>query len=138
MVDMESPLTKIEMYQKEVVNDLKINDMTLSDKSFEIPQKKHYWVTKLILEKQELMKLERNKKQLEKEVMKMQKDELPVTLSKQSMRGAVYNTQTMQTITQQIDDQKLLVEYLEKVEKIFSFITNDVKNIVEVKQMELM
>lgn len=138
MVDMESPLTKIEMYQKEVVNDLKINDMTLSDKSFEIPQKKHYWVTKLILEKQELMKLERNKKQLEKEVMKMQKDELPVTLSKQSMRGAVYNTQTMQTITQQIDEQKLLVEYLEKVEKIFSFITNDVKNIVEVKQMELM
>lgn len=138
MVDMESPLTKIEMYQKEVVNDLKINDMTLSDKSFEIPQKKHYWVTKLILEKQELMKLERNKKQLEKEVMKMQKDELPVTLSKQSMRGAVYNTQTMQSITQQIDDQKLLVEYLEKVEKIFSFITNDVKNIVEVKQMELM
>lgn len=138
MVDMESPLTKIEMYQKEVVNDLKINDMTLSDKSFEIPQKKHYWVTKLIIEKQELMKLERNKKQLEKEVMKMQKDELPVTLSKQSMRGAVYNTQTMQTITQQIDEQKLLVEYLEKVEKIFSFITNDVKNIVEVKQMELM
>lgn len=135
---MESPLTKIEMYQKEVVNDLKINDMTLSDKSFEIPQKKHYWVTKLIIEKQELMKLERNKKQLEKEVMKMQKDELPVTLSKQSMRGAVYNTQTMQTITQQIDEQKLLVEYLEKVEKIFSFITNDVKNIVEVKQMELM
>lgn len=135
---MESPLTKIEMYQKEVVNDLKINDMTLSDKSFEIPQKKHYWVTKLILEKQELMKLERNKKQLEKEIMKMQKDELPVTLSKQSMRGAVYNTQTMQTITQQIDEQKLLVEYLEKVEKIFSFITNDVKNIVEVKQMELM
>lgn len=135
---MESPLTKIEMYQKEVINDLKINDMTLSDKSFEIPQKKHYWVTKLIIEKQELMKLERNKKQLEKEVMKMQKDELPVTLSKQSMRGAVYNTQTMQTITQQIDEQKLLVEYLEKVEKIFSFITNDVKNIVEVKQMELM
>lgn len=135
---MESPLSKIEIYQKEVVNDLKINDMTLSDKSFEIPQKKHYWVTKLILEKQELMKLERNKKQLEKEVMKMQKDELPVTLSKQSMRGAVYNTQTMQTITQQIDEQKLLVEYLEKVEKIFSFITNDVKNIVEVKQMELM
>ena len=135
---MESPLTKIEIYQKEVINDLKINDMTLSDKSFEIPQKKHYWVTKLILEKQELMKLERNKKQLEKEVMKMQKDELPVILSKQSMRGAVYNTQTMQAITQQIDDQKLLVEYLEKVEKIFSFITNDVKNIVEVKQMELM
>ena len=63
---MESPLTKIEIYQKEVVNDLKINDMTLSDKSFEIPQKKHYWVTKLIIEKQELMKLERNKKQLEK------------------------------------------------------------------------
>lgn len=138
MLDMESPLDKLEIYQKEIADDLKINDMTLSDKTFDIPQKKHYWVAKLILEKRELLRLERSKKQLEKEVMKKLQDDMPVTLSKQSNKSALNSTQTMQNINQAIEDQKLLVEYLEKTEKIFSFITNDVRNILELKQMELM
>lgn len=129
---------KLKNYQNEVDNDLKINDMTLSDKSFEIPQRKHYWATKLILEKIELSKLEKTKKKLEKEVLARQTNEMPVSLTKTGLKGIVNNTQTMQTINQQIETQKLIVEYLEKVEKIFAFITNDIKNIIEVKQMELM
>lgn len=132
-----SPLEKLEKYQNEVKEDLKINEVTLSDKSFEIPQKKHYWATKFILETQQLNKLERDKKRLEKKVLEANSEELtPVKLSSLGMKKVIANTTPIQEITQQIEDQKLLVEYLSKVEKIFSFITNDIKNIIEIRQLE--
>lgn len=134
-----SPLEKLEKYQEEVKEDLKINEVTLSDKSFEIPQKKHYWTTKFILETQKLNKLERDKKKLEKKVLEANSEDLsPVKLSSLGMKKVIANTTPIQEITQQIEDQKLLVEYLSKVEKIFSFITNDIKNIIEIRQLETM
>lgn len=61
-----TPQEKLEQYSKEIAEDLKLNEMVIQQKSFEIPQRKHYWVTKLILETQELNRLERKKKALEK------------------------------------------------------------------------
>lgn len=133
-----TPLEKLEKYQEDVCKDLKINEMTLSDKSFDIPQKKHYWAARFILESQKLNKLEREKKSLEKKLLNAQQDISPVKLSATSFKHVIANTDAMQSLTETIEDQKLLVEYLGKVEKIFSFITNDVKNIIEIKQMELL
>ena len=59
-----TPQEKLEQYSKEITEDLKLNEMVIQQKSFEIPQRKHYWVTKLILETQELNKLERKKRKV--------------------------------------------------------------------------
>ena len=128
---------KLLKFSEEVKVDLKINDMNLSDMSFDVPQKKHYWATRLIFEKQKLNQLEREKKKLEREVLKAATNALPIEASYRLKKSKVNETQVMQNITQEIEDQKLLVQYLEKVEKIFAFITNDIKNIIEIRQMDL-
>jgi tRNA U34 5-carboxymethylaminomethyl modifying GTPase MnmE/TrmE len=129
-----TPTEKLDHYSKEIAEDLKITEITLQDKSFDIPQRKHYWVAKLIIEKQELNRLKKEKKQIERSAMETQ--QAPVALSQNSMKKLINNTAVMQDIQQQIEDQELLVEYLEKTEKIFSYITNDVKNIVEIIQLQ--
>ena len=131
-----TPHEKLEQYSKEITEDLKLNEMVIQQKSFEIPQRKHYWVTKLILEIQELNKLERKKKVLEK--IALEKQEPLVQMSTASMKNVIANTKPMQEITQEIEDQKMLVEYLNKVEKIFAYITNDVKNIIEIMQLQVL
>ena len=131
-----TPQEKLEQYSKEIAEDLKLNEMVIQQKSFEIHQRKHYWVTKLILETQELNKLERKKKVLEK--IALEKQEPLVQMSTASMKNVIANTKPMQEITQEIEDQKMLVEYLNKVEKIFAYITNDVKNIVEIMQLQVL
>lgn len=79
-----TPQEKLEQYSKEITEDLKLNEMVIQQKSFEIPQRKHYWVTKLILETQELNKLERKKKVLEKTAL--EKQEPLVQMSTASMK----------------------------------------------------
>lgn len=134
---LENASSKLLAYTEEVKNDLKINDMNLEDKSFNIPQKKHYWATKLILEKQKLIQLERDKKKVEIKVSEALNETMPIKPSERLSKSKINSTPTMINLAQEIEDQKLLVEYLEKVEKIFAFITNDLKNIIEVKQMDL-
>lgn len=136
-----TPQEKLEQYSKEITEDLKLNEMVIQQKSFEIPQRKHYWVTKLILETQELNRLERKKKALEKTALEktaLEKQEPLVQMSIASMKNVIANTKPMQEITQEIEDQKMLVEYLNKVEKIFAYITNDVKNIIEIMQLQVL
>lgn len=133
------PLERLNRYSKEISDDLKINEVTLQDRCFEIPQRKHYWVAKLIQESQELNRLEREKKNLEKDALKAQNSETNlVMLSPTSLKKAIGATKPMQDINQLIEDQKLLVEYLQKTEKIFAYITNDVKNIIEIMQLQLL
>lgn len=140
-MNKKTPIERLEQYSKEISEDLKITEITLQDKSFDIPQRKHYWVAKLIIEKQELNRLKREKKNIEKDVLRAQQggtDLAPVTLTQNSIRKVINNTNIMQDILRQIEDQELLVEYLEKTEKIFSYITNDVKNITEIIQLQLL
>lgn len=142
MENMDSPRERLKKYSVEICEDLKVNDMNLSEKAFNVPHKKHYWASRYILEFQKLNDLEREKKELEKESFNRMREKAavdnPVAMSDASIKKMINGTKTLQDITQQIDDQKVLVMYLEKCEKIFSFITNDIKNIIEVKQMESM
>lgn len=138
---MSDILDKLKRYEEEIKEDLKINEMNLSDKSFNIPQKKHYWASRLITETSTLNKLIRDKKKAEREAISAVKNNTelsPVKLSDTSVKRMVNTTNVIQQYDEMIEDQKLLVDYLGKVEKIFSFITNDIKNIIEVKQLELM
>ena len=46
--------------------------------------------------------------------------------------------ETVEKLTEEIKESEMIVEYLEKVEKIFSAMTYDYKNIVELMKMEQM
>ena len=49
---------------------------------------------------------------------------------------ASYKHPKMKEINQKINDESLIVEFLEKTEKTFSSISFDIKNIIEIMKME--
>ena len=54
------------------------------------------------------------------------------------MKEIVEKSPVLTEINEQIEENELIIEYLEKVEKIFSSTTYDLKNAIELMKMESM
>lgn len=123
-------------YKEAIEKDLKIDQFNIHIKVNDIPSLKHYWVGKLIEAKIELKKLQQKKYELIKKVKENQ--EVALKLSVSSMKELVEKSPVLTEINEQIDENELIIEYLEKVEKIFSSTTYDLKNAIELMKMEQM
>lgn len=123
-------------YQKGIEKDLKLDDFTLDEVVKQIPSKKHFWVGRLIEAKIKLKTLENSKKEAIQQVNSRQK--ASIGLSQNSVEKILNNNEVVQKINDKIDEWKLIIEYLEKVEKIFSQVTYDIKNVIDMKKMEVM
>lgn len=123
-------------YKEAVEKDLKIDQFNIHNKVNDIPSLKHYWVGKLIESKIELKKLQQKKSELIKKVKENQ--EIGLKLSVSSMKELVEKSPVLNEINEQIEENELIIEYLEKVEKIFSSTSYDLKNAIELMKMESM
>ena len=114
----------------------KINDFNLKERAHRIPAEKHFWVEKLMDAKRFLIKLEKKRKKLldqEKESLILNKKS-PVSLEKKTLDSIV--TDALEKLNDDIADQKLMVEFLERTVSNVSFIAQDMKNIIETIKLE--
>ena len=123
-------------YKEAVEKDLKIDQFNIHNKVNDIPSLKHYWVGKLIESKIELKKVQQKKNELIKKIKENQNIGLKLSMS--SMKEIVEKSPVLTEINEQIEENELIIEYLEKVEKIFSSTTYDLKNAIELMKMESM
>lgn len=121
-------------YKEELEKDLKIDQFTIGDKVNQIPHLKHFWVAKLIESKIELKSLQKRKNELIKEITEKTKAELQLSLS--STNNIINKAPVIVEINEKIEELELVIEYLEKAEKIFSSMTYDIKNSIEILKME--
>jgi|TARA_A100001015_G_C14948774_1_gene695806 hypothetical protein len=126
----------LEQYIEEIEKDLQINEFNLKDSSMKTPARKHYWVSKLIRHKKNLIKLKRDRDTLKKEVVKTIIKESPIKVTTPVAEKASYNHDKMREIGKKINDEELIIEFLEKTEKTFSAVGFDIKNIIEIMKME--
>lgn len=63
-------------------------------------------------------------------------NQAPVVLSNSVLERKANDTDVIRELNLKIQQEKLIVEFLEKMEKVFSSLTYDVKNIVEVMKLE--
>lgn len=126
----------LEKYVKEIEQDLKIDEFNIKDSSLKAPGRKHYWVSRLIHHKRNLIKLETERNKLSKKLVKELSVQTPVKLSTATLAATVAESETIKNFTTQIEEEKLLIEFLEKTEKTFSSLTYDIKNIVEIMKLE--
>jgi hypothetical protein len=126
----------LKQYTEELNKDLIINDLNVKEVQMRLPARKHFWAGRLINAKIELTKLEKKEKHTRDEVFKKINDLSQVTLSHGAITQAVNNSPDIIKITEQIKEYKYIIEYLEKVEKIFSSMTFDVGNIIKLIQLE--
>jgi 23S rRNA A1618 N6-methylase RlmF len=126
----------LEKYIKEIEIDLKIDEMNVKEMSLKAPGKKHFWVSRLIRHKRNLIDLENQKEDLKKRVVNEIQHQSIVKLSYVAADKASDSTELIKSINKQIADEKILIEFLEKTEKIFSSLTYDIGNITKIMQLE--
>lgn len=122
----------LQAYQKELLEDLKIDELTLKDKAMTVPIIKHKWVARQMTHKAQLKKLNDAKKKAVKEYAAGS----PVALSKTAVEQATSNDPKISTIQEKIGEIELVIEYLEKVEKTLSSLTFDCKNVIDLQKLE--
>lgn len=123
-------------YKEAIEKDLKIDQFNIHNKINEIPSLKHYWVAKLIESKIELKQLQRKKSDLIKKVQSS--TDVGIKISAQSAKEMLSKSPVIAEINDEIEELELIIEYLEKAEKIFSSTTFDLKNAIELMKMEQM
>lgn len=126
----------LDQYIDEIEKDLQINEFNLKDSSMKAPARKHYWVSKLIRHKRNLLKLRQQRDSIKKDIVQKIIAESPVKVTVPVAEKASYRHDKMKDVSNQISNEELIIEFLEKTEKTFSAVGFDIKNIIEIMKME--
>lgn len=126
----------MDQYIDEIEKDLQINEFNLKDSSMKTPARKHYWVSKLIRHKRNLLSLRQQRDMVKKDVVQKIIEESPVKVTVPVAEKASYKHDKMVEISQKINEEELIIEFLEKTEKTFTSMTYDISNIIKVIQIE--
>lgn len=129
--------TQYDKYKTELTEELDLSDFNMKDVQMKLPGIKHKWVARLIDQKIELNKLKKLKaKAIETVSQKLRKENVVIlsdaALSKQSEKHEL-----VRKIIEKIEETEILIEYLERVEKVCSSTSYDIKNLIDIKKMEL-
>lgn len=128
----------LERYIIEAEDDAKVDEINVQEKSLKLPTIKHKWVARLINAKRDQVQFKRDKKKLQQELAERVKEKSPTSISDNAAYAAAAKHHDIVELQEKIDEYDTIIEYLEKVEKVFSSATWDYRNIVEIMKMETM
>lgn len=129
-------MSTLEQYLKEMEKDVFFDDFNIKETQMKLPAVKHKWVGRLIRHKQESHGLRREYNQLKDKLIKDAKTNSTYQVSTPALEKIVIKHEAMIKIQTQLDDCLLLIEFLEKAEKLFSSMSFDIKNLIEIMKME--
>ena len=127
----------LDEYMKELSVDTCIDEFTMKDVQMKLPAIKHKWAGRLIRSKIEISKLEKKKYAIVDAAVKQLIEQSPVKLSVPLARNRVEDLETVVAVKEEIINLKLIIEFLEKVERILNSMTFDIKNLTEIMKLEL-
>ncbi len=126
----------IDQYKKEIEEELHVDEFNIKDVAMKTPGRKHFWVCKLIQHKRNLLNLKAERYNLKKELVKLIQQESPIKVTLPIAEKTAYQHEKMIALQYSIDEQDLIIEFLEKTEKTFTSLSFDIKNIIEIMKME--
>ena len=126
---------KFERIVKDIEKDLKIDRMNMDEKSLQIPSIKHYWVAELYRSKIQIQTLEKKKKDLFKAFAESDRV-MEIGLSKDAIQRQFNATTKVQEINENLEELKIIVEYLEDAKYVLGRVTDDLKNRIELEKVE--
>ncbi len=129
--------TQYDKYKTELTEELDLSDFNMKDVQMKLPGIKHKWVARLIDQKIELNKLKKLKAEAIETVSQKLKKENVVILSDAALSKQAEKHELVRKILDKIDETEILIEYLERVEKVCSSTSYDIKNLIDIKKMEL-
>jgi hypothetical protein len=126
----------LKKYIDEIGQDLILDDFNIKQSQMRLPARKHFWVARLIDAKIKLNTLIKHEKDLRSNLNKKIREGSPVVFSNQHVDTLINNTSEIKQLHTDIEEFKLVIEYLEKVEKIMSSMNFEIKNIIDIMRME--
>lgn len=123
-------------YIEELKSDCIVDEINLKESALILPAKKAKWVARLILEKNNLYKLEKDKKNAVNVVIEKIKSEAVSSLSSAVLKNLAEKHEDVLNIDNKIEESKNLIEFLERIEKIMSSMSFDIGNIIKIVQLE--
>lgn len=129
-------MSTLDKYMEEIVQDTNVDNFNILDVQMRLPAIKHKWVGRLMRHKFEVKELRKQKERLIRELTNKLVSESPVKIAEPVAEKKVSKVDSVLKIDAEIKEAYLLIEYLEKVEKIFSSMTFDIKNVTEIMKLE--
>lgn len=129
-------MSTLDKYMEEMVQDTSVDNFNLLDIQMKLPAIKHKWVGRLMRHKYEVKELRKQKELLIRDLTVKLINESPVKIAQPIAEKKVSKVDSVLKIDSKIKEIYLVIEYLEKVEKIFSSMTFDIKNVTEIMKLE--
>ena len=126
----------LDEYGEELKQDVTLDAFTVHDVQLKLPAIKHKWVGRLMRHKQTLYDLDKKKRSFRGELVDKIQDESHVKMSISAVEKLIDQKNLMGDINDYIKEQRIIIEYLEKVEKILNSMTFDIKNLTEIMKLE--
>ena len=129
-------MKQLEEYIKEMGTDVDLDEFNLKDVQMKLPALKHKWVGRLIRAKGELERLRSSRDNVVKQVAQEIIDTATDQVNLATAQKAAEKHASVKAIDESIKENRLIVDFLEKGERIFSGMSFDIKNIIEVMKLE--
>jgi hypothetical protein len=125
-------------YTEEIQEDVKFDQINILEKQLCLPAIKHKWVSRLMSHKRNKNKLEQKKLDIKEEVLKTLTEKgIPSGIPKAALSSKVENSEAIKKINDELRETDIMIEYLEKVEKIMSSLTYDISNATKIMTLEV-
>ena len=128
----------LDKYTKELEEDTEINQMILRDVQMKLPAIKHKWVARLINHKVEASETKSLIIKAKETIIEKQLSNTKVKMSRPSLEKNAESHETVIKLRNRIREIEFVIMYLEKVEKILSNMSSDIKNLTEIMKQELL
>lgn len=129
-------MTLLEEYISEMAQDVEFDDFSLKETQMRLPAIKHKWVGRLMREKQKRHKLETEYDEMKRYLIEEAKTSSQYKLTDPAVEKAMTRHSTLIKKQEIIDSTKLIIELLEKAERLFTSMSFDIKNLIEIIRME--
>ena len=131
-------MEQLEKYLEEIKEDTRFDQINILEKQLSLPAIKHKWISYLIKNKIRKNELEKKKKELKESALKKLTDQnlIPTGIPKATIKQKLENSESIKRIDEELKNLDILIEYLEKVEKIFTSITYDIGNATKLMVLE--
>ena len=130
-------MPSIDEYIEEIAKDVEISELNVKDRQMMLPALKHKYAGLLIRAKVSLAKLYGERKGLIINIADKLKDKSPYELSDANAEKMAQGHEDIKAYAEKISTKKLEIELFEKAERIFSSMTFDIKNLVEIMKLEI-
>jgi len=127
---------ELERYIDELTKDVEVDEFALKECQMKLPALKHKWVGRLIRLKRDLHILQQKRYTLISAISDRVRESSEIRLTRPSADKIASKHKDIVEVDDEIKNIELIIELLDKSERIFSSMSFDLKNLVEIIKME--